>query len=301
MTAATELSAPLERAFWTEIDGAKMHAVVVGAGPPVVLLHGYGVSGTYMLPLARVLGSSFCTFVPDLPGQGKSEQLRGGTSMRELADALGAWIEANGLARPIVVANSMGCQVVTELAAQRPSRVGPMVLIGPTVDPARRGAPHQLFGALRDSVREPLSLVAVAARDNAGVGIRALLSTARIVLADRIEDRLPSIEQPTVVVHGGADGFIGRDWAERVTALLPNGRLVIVAGAPHAAHYTHPDVIARIVSELLIEAEDHAPDELRWHLEQQCASRGKAHERRVAQQRLRTPGRDEVVAVAKYT
>ena len=241
------------RTIWSNVGGSRMHAVVVGNGPPVVLVHGYGVSGTYMLPLARALAPSHSVFVPDLPGQGKSEQLRGKVSLESLADALGDWVEANALARPILVANSMGCQIVTELAARRQAAVGSLILIGPTVDPERRAARHQLFGALRDAAREPLSLVAIAARDDASVGLRALLATARVVLADRIEDRLPRIEQPTVVIHGEEDGFISREWAERVATLLPHGRLVAIAGEPHAVHYTRPDLVAEIVGELSLE------------------------------------------------
>src|SRR5207249_10077628 len=119
--------------------------VAAGDGPPVVLVHGYGVSGAYMLPLARLLSSSLYALVPDLPGQGKSESANGSCGIDELAEMLGLWIDASGLIRPVIVANSMGCQIVTKLAVQRPSRVGPMVLIGPTVDPSRRRARRQLM------------------------------------------------------------------------------------------------------------------------------------------------------------
>jgi pimeloyl-ACP methyl ester carboxylesterase len=235
-----------------------MHAVALGDGPPIVLLHGYGVSGAYMLPLARALAGSFSAFVPDLPGQGRSKGFRAPGSIGDLAGVFGAWLAASGLAGRPIVANSMGCQIITEVAARRPRLVGPMVLIGPTVEPARRAGRHQLFGALRDSAREPFSLIALAARDEAAVGIRALLSTARVALADRIEERLPLIEQATVVVHGENDGFVGRNWAERVAALLPRGRLVAVPGEPHAVHYTRPELIARIVTELLDEEEERS-------------------------------------------
>jgi 2-hydroxy-6-oxonona-2,4-dienedioate hydrolase len=234
-----------------------MYAVAVGGGPPVVLVHGYGVSGTYMLPLARALAGSYCSaFVPDLPGQGRSGPLRRRESISDIATALGAWVDASGLIRPAFVANSFGCQIVTELASSRPERVGPMVLVGPTVDPARRNARRQLFGVLRDSAAEPFSLIALAARDNATAGIRALLSTARLALADRIEDRLPLIEQPTVVVWGEKDGFVSREWVERVATLLPRGRLVLVPGESHAVQYTRPELIASIVGELLVEEDE---------------------------------------------
>jgi pimeloyl-ACP methyl ester carboxylesterase len=269
------------RTIWNNVAGSRMHAVVVGNGPPVVLVHGYGVSGTYMLPLARALAPSYSAFVPDLPGQGRSEQLRGKVSLGSLADALGDWIEANALGRPTLVANSMGCQIVTELAVRRPAEAGSLVLIGPTVDPARRAARHQLFGALRDGAREPLSLVAIAARDDAAVGLRALLATARVVLADRIEDRLPLIEQPTVVVRGEEDGFISRAWAERVATLLPRGRLVPIAGEAHAVHYTRPDLVAGIISELSLEERADALGQFPRSLEHRDVPAGEALQPRV--------------------
>jgi 2-hydroxy-6-oxonona-2,4-dienedioate hydrolase len=252
---------------WSDVLGSRMHSVVVGEGPPVVLVHGFGVSGAYMLPLARALAASFSAFVPDLPGQGKSMRLRGQASISQLAVALGAWVEAEGLNRPAFVANSMGCQVVTELAARRPALVGPMILIGPTVDPARRAARQQLVSALRASAREPFSLIALAARDGRSAGVRVLPSTARAVLADRIEDRLPLIEQPTLVVYGDKDSFVGREWAERVAMLLPRGRLRIVSGEPHAVHYTQPELVAGLVRELVIQEGQHASRELGRRLE----------------------------------
>jgi pimeloyl-ACP methyl ester carboxylesterase len=237
--------------LWLDVAGAPMHARVLGDGPPVVLLHGYGVSGTYMLPLARELAASHRVLVPDLPGQGKSEPRPGLRSVPELADAFAAWLEAAELDRPAVAANSLGCQVVTELAVQEPELVGPLTLVGPTIDPARRGGRHQLFAALRDSAREPLRLLAIAAGDDLGVGMRRLVATARAALDDRIEERLPLVEQPTVVVRGGVDEFVGAEWAEQVAALLPDGRLVVVPGEPHAVHFTRPAAVAGIVRELL--------------------------------------------------
>jgi 2-hydroxy-6-oxonona-2,4-dienedioate hydrolase len=276
-----------------------MHAVAIGDGTPVVLVHGYGVSGAYMLPLARVLGDSFLALVPDLPGQGRSEQLRGQASLGRLADALGAWVEGIGLIRPVFVANSMGCQVVTDLAARRPDRVGSMVLIGPTIEPDRRAARHQLFSALRASAREPFSLIALAARDDLAAGARVLLSTARVLLADRIEERLPLIEHPCVVVHGDKDSFVSRDWAERVAMLLPRGRLCAVAGEPHAVHYTRPELIARLVRELVIEEGEHAAGQLARRLQHRHVSTTKILEPHVDHRPsplLGNPKRHESVA-----
>jgi pimeloyl-ACP methyl ester carboxylesterase len=206
-----------------------------------------------MVPLAESLAPSFSVFAPDLPGYGLSQRPRSPLGIADLATALAGWLDAAGLPCPAFVANSMGCQIVTELAVRMPGRVGPIMLIGPTVDPERRAARHQLLGGLRDAAREPLGLLSLAARDEAALGIGALLVTARSALADRIEQRLPLIAQPTIVVRGADDGFVGQSWAETAAALLPRSRLVVVPSEPHAVHYTRPDLIGGLVHDLLVE------------------------------------------------
>jgi pimeloyl-ACP methyl ester carboxylesterase/uncharacterized RDD family membrane protein YckC len=272
------------RSSWRQVGGVRMHSASGGSGPPVVLVHGFGVSGAYMIPLARELGSSFSTFVPDLPGQGRSEPApRGPWGIAEMAEALGGWIEASGLREPIAVGNSLGCQIVTELAVRRPELVGPMVLVGPTVDPARRAARHQVFAMLRDSAREPLSLLAMTARNNVSADFRPLLAGARAALSDRMEERLPLIERTTVVVHGEADGFVSAEWAERVAALLPQGRLVVVPSEPHAVHYTRPDLVAGIVRELFLEEREQARRQVARRLEHGHVTARKAYDPRTGQ------------------
>ena len=246
--------------------GVALHTWAAGEGRPVVLVHGFGVSGRYMLPLARSLAGRFAVFVPDLPGHGRSEKPSAPLGVGGLADALGDCIDALGLERPTLVANSLGCQVVTALAVRRPDRAGALVLIGPTVDPERRLARRQLFAGLRDSVREPWSLLALAAHDDVVLGPRALLATTRSALADRIEERLPLIEQPSLVVRGGRDAFVSAEWAERVATLLPRGRLVVIPGEPHAVHYTRPDLVADAVRQLLFEEREQAVGEPVWSL-----------------------------------
>jgi len=264
----------------------RIHVRVGGAGTPVVLLHGYGVSGTYMLPLGRSLARSFSVFVPDLPGFGRSEQPRTPLGIAELAATLAECLDVLGLERPAFVANSMGCQVVTELAVRQPGRVGPIVLVGPTVDPQRRTARRQLVDGLRDAAHEPRSLLARAARDDASVGFRALLATARSALADRIEERLPLITQPTLVVRGEADGFVGQNWAETVASLLPQGRLVVVPRQPHAVHYTRPDLVAQMVNELVLEEVEQTGSQLPWSFPHWHVAAAEADEPRTGQDAL---------------
>ena len=242
---------------WDEVGEVSIHSRVGGAGPPVVLVHGYGVSGRYLLPLARVIAARCAAYVPDLPGRGRRGRAAPATRIVDLADALGDWLDVMGLSSPVLVANSMGCQIVTELAVRRPHRVGPLVLIGPTIEPARRAARQQMIRALRDSRHEPVGLVTLAVRDSARRRVAGLHATARSALADRIEERLPHVHQRTVVVHGANDRLISRRWAEEVAGLLPNGRLLIVPDGSHAVPYTHPRLVAAVVEKLITRDDAH--------------------------------------------
>jgi 2-hydroxy-6-oxonona-2,4-dienedioate hydrolase len=268
------------------VGGVGVHTWLVGQGEPVVLVHGFGVSGRYMLPLADALAGRFSVFTPDLPGFGRSERPPAPLGIAGLADALGACLDALELERPALVANSLGCQVVTELAVRQPARVGPLVLVGPTVDPEQRLARRQLLRGLSDAGREPLPLITMTARDTAGMGVTALLATFRSALADRIEERLPLIAAPTLVVRGEKDRFVSARWAARVVALLPAARLVDVPGEPHAVHFTQPRLVADLVADLLLEEREESPGELVGGLPHRDVSAREVYEPRAGQRPL---------------
>ena len=238
-----------------------IHVWTAGEGEPVVLVHGFGVSGRYMLPLAQALAPWFSVFVPELPGSGRSQKPPAPLGIRGLAEALAGCLDVLELERPAFVANSLGCQVITELAFRFPDRAGPLALVGPTIDPDQRRARHQVLSGVRDLAKEPLSLLTHPAQDGV-TSIRVLLATARSALADRIEDRLPLIEQPTLVLRGSQDSFVSAAWAARVAALLPRSRLVVVPGEPHAVHYTRPDLVGELVRELLLEESEQTRSQL---------------------------------------
>jgi pimeloyl-ACP methyl ester carboxylesterase len=236
--------------IYTRVGGLRVHARVGGLehrGPPVVLVHGIGVSSAYFEPLALELAEDRRVVAPDLPGFGRSERPAGVPGIEELADALLAWLDAVRVPTATFVANSMGCQVVVDLLVRHPGRATAIVLVAPTVDPRARSALTQAGRLLVDCSREPPELVQVVARDYAAFGLRRFVVTGRSALADRIETKLPDVGVPALVVRGERDPLVPPRWAEEVAALLPQGRLEIVHGAAHAAHYTASRTVAGLV------------------------------------------------------
>lgn len=201
----------------------------------IVLVHGLAVGQRYFDPLARELG-----------GEVLRPEVREPLPVPALAGRVADVLDGPAL----VVANSLGCQAAAELAVLRPELVEALVLVGPTVDPrAGRWAGH-VGRILLDAWYEPFGLTAIVARDYVTMGPVDVVKQARHALAHRIEELLPQVEQPTVVVRGAHDPICSAGWARQVAALLPRGRFVTVAGAGHAAHYSHPREVARLVREL---------------------------------------------------
>jgi 2-hydroxy-6-oxonona-2,4-dienedioate hydrolase len=215
--------------------------------PAVVLVHGLGVSGRYMQPTADALAPRCRVYVPDLPGFGRSPGPRPALDIPALGDCLAAWMGAVGLSRATLVGNSLGCQVVVECAARHADRVDAVVLAAPTVDPLAATVARQLGRLALDALREPPSLLAIAALDYLRAGPARVLTTFRRALAHPIEARLGDVRAPAVVVRGERDPVVPPRWAEAAARLLPRGRLLVVPGAAHAVNYSAGRRLARIV------------------------------------------------------
>jgi 2-hydroxy-6-oxonona-2,4-dienedioate hydrolase len=244
--------------MWTRVDGLRMHARVAKGGahtgyPTVVLVHGLVVSSRYMVPIAEQLAPYCCAYAPDLPGFGKSDRPGHVLDIAEMADALAAWMGAAALDRAMLLGNSIGCQVIVDFALRYPERIERAVLAGPTMDPRGRPFPKLAARWLLDLTRESLSFRAVMAPDYLAAGPRRAVCTLRYALQDRIEEKLPAVRVPTLVVRGNRDPIVPQRWAAEVAQLLPAGKLVVIPGAAHTVNYTAPEALARVVRPFLDE------------------------------------------------
>jgi pimeloyl-ACP methyl ester carboxylesterase len=219
--------------------------------PVVVFVAGLGLSGRYLLPVADSLGQRLPVWVPDLPGFGRSDAPATALDMAGLGDAVVAWMDSVGLASAALVGNSMGCQVAVEAAARHPHRISSLVLEGPTMDATARSVVRHAGRVAVDAFREPLSLGPLQVLDWIGTGPRRLIATTRHAFAHGVEDRLPAVTSPALVVRGERDPIVPQCWAERVAAGLPLGSLRVVAGGSHAMAYSRPDVLADVIEDFV--------------------------------------------------
>jgi pimeloyl-ACP methyl ester carboxylesterase len=204
----------------------------------VVLVPGLGLDERSAARLRREVAVD----VVVLPGMGLRSPAR---PIDDLARELVARLPAGPV---VLVGHSQSCQVVA--AAAHDSRVVGILLCGPTTDPRMRRFRVLAARWVRTALAEPWWQVPLVLRQWLRTGPRAMGSLWRTASRDAIEERLAAVTAPVVVVRGDRDALCPHDWAERVVAAAPHGRLAELPGAAHMLVQTHPAEVAALLRAL---------------------------------------------------
>lgn len=219
---------------------------------PVVLVHGYIVSGAYLDPTLRHLARDHPVYAPDLPGHGLSSKPEKALSVEEQADVLMRWAENVGLERMALIGNSLGCAIASAAAVAHPERVERLVMQGPAMQPEERDPLHSMVNGIKNIQQTAgTGFDRLMWNDYRKAGLKHTLEAWHWALEDRIEKRLPQIQVPTLVVHGENDPFATVDWAMRVARLLPDARFVLMPDADHVIVYNKAKEFCEIVGPFL--------------------------------------------------
>ena len=246
-----------------------------GAGQPVVLIHGYPLSGRAwdkQVPVMLAAGYRVITY--DRRGFGRSSQPASGYDYDTFAADLDTLLEHLDLRDAVLVGHSMGTGEVTRyLGSYGSGRVAKGVLVSPIppyllqardnpdgvpqglfdgfAQAARADAPAWMKGFLDsfyniDTLRGTLvSDQAYQASWNLAVTASAAAAVACIgTWATDFRDDLPKIDVPMLVIHGDADQVLPLDkTARRLPGLIKDVHLVVLEGGPHAIPWTHADQV----------------------------------------------------------
>jgi 2-hydroxy-6-oxonona-2,4-dienedioate hydrolase len=88
-------------------------------------------------------------------------------------------------------------------------------------------------------------------KDYVSAGFRRVKATIAMALEDKIEEKLPKISAPTLVVRGQNDPLVPQRWAEEVVRLLPHGQLKVLPGKAHTINYTAPSEFVNVMRPFL--------------------------------------------------
>jgi pimeloyl-ACP methyl ester carboxylesterase len=213
-----------------------------------VLLHGI-VSSRYLVPTARQLAGSYRVVAPDMPGIGRTPHRGRCLTIAEKADAVAEWMANCGLSGSIVVGHSIGAQIAADLAARHQEVAKGVVLVGPAVDRRARSVLAQAWRWQVNGFVEPLSFHALALFEVAEMRPARMLQVLRRAIDDAIEDKLPALSCPVLLVRGERDRLAPSDWLDELQRQRPDAELVVIPDAAHTVVYTHPIQLARAIDD----------------------------------------------------
>jgi 2-succinyl-6-hydroxy-2,4-cyclohexadiene-1-carboxylate synthase len=242
-----------------------------GAGPRLVMVHGFTQTRSSWMHIARSLAANYTVVLVDAPGHGGSEGVR--ADLWTSAELLG---EVGG--RATYIGYSMGARICLHLALSRPELVERLVLLGATPgidDPVeragRRASDSRLAQRIETEGVEAFidhwldqPLFATLPPDpsdrerrlaNTVSGLAASLRLAGTGTQDPLWNRLGEISIPVLLITGARDEKFS-SIAERMSMQMNEDIQVrSIEEAGHAAHLEKPEQFLQILATWLGQAD----------------------------------------------
>ena len=246
--------------MYVEAAGQKLYYEQAGSGDPLLLLHGWGVSGEIFKQLFHRLAADRFVRVIDFPGFGQSEPPPPDWGSVEYGELINSILEKWDCGRTDIIAHSFGARAALRLCVNHPEKINRLVLTGAAGIKPHREAPFSKLllakgakligklGAPGEWVKRTI-YGKIGSTDylNAGV-MRPIL--VRVVNED-ILPLLPQIKHETLLIWGEKDRETPHEMARKMNSGLSNSRLEIIAGAGHFAFADEPETFYNLVDSFL--------------------------------------------------
>lgn len=267
-------------------DGTKLYYKDWGKGRPVVLMHGWPLTGDTFDDLAIALAENgFRAIITDRRGFGRSDQPWDGYDYDTFADDVAAILDEAGIAEPVaLVGFSMGGGEVARFQTRFPGKTSAAVLISSIVpymlktDDNPNGVPQSTFDEMTAGMKKDRAAFMIDfAKDFFGqgwishpvsqgvlddfwrqammAGQRSTLGSAEAFATTDFRPDLANFKTPTLVIHGTDDKTVPIDaTAREVAKAIPSAKLIEYSGSAHGVFATDKERLTGDVLAFLGEA-----------------------------------------------
>lgn len=259
-------------AFIETQDGTQIHAKDIGRGRPVVLIHGWPLTGDmFEYQTLALIEAGYRVITYDRRGFGQSGHGAFGYDYDTFADDLAAVLDHLDLQGATLVGFSMGGgEVARYLSRHGAARIAKVALVSSVVpyllkgDDNPDGVDQSVFEDMKANVREDrFAFLQTFAKQFYGVGLvskpvsqgvldwsfllgsmaspKATLNCIDAFGKTDFRPDLPAFTIPTLIIHGTSDKIVPIDAAGRAAARgIPTAQLIEYDGEPHGLHATAP-------------------------------------------------------------
>jgi pimeloyl-ACP methyl ester carboxylesterase len=234
------------RSDFLDVRRVRTHVLGAGRGRPLLVLHPEFGADLWS-PYHDLLAERFRIVAPDLPGFGRSDRPEWLDEVDDLVFHLIDLLDELKLDRVSIVGTSFGGWVAAAVAVAHPERVERLVLAAPAgirVDGVER---YDLFAnsaeeVLRHLFHDPSRIAQIVPVEyGPDVVVRAyreLTTLARLAwnpyyYDPKLQQRLPRVTAPTLIIWGEEDEFLSRRHGEVFSSLLPYATLKTLPGCGH--------------------------------------------------------------------
>lgn len=251
-----------------------------GKGPTVVALHGIFARKEHWWQMALAVKGGYRVVLLDLPGFGDNPVLgRGAYDYEVQARHLRETLDAMGIYRAHLVANSMGAQMAAMLATAQPERIASLAFVGSPVgvtSPTLSDMERALFQGqtpllvtdrasydarmdwlFPDPPYVPGSIYEVWAREELARAADNVRIWQEVQASDTpmLEDLAPRLMQPSLILWCTEDRIFHHSGAEVLAQALPKAQLTTLEDCGHLPMLDRPRATGRALRAFLDQVE----------------------------------------------
>ncbi len=233
---------------------------------PIVILHGWGLSGEKFSPLADVLKKrGYAVFTPDFPGFGSSDMPDHPLTLSDYARFLHEYLQKNSIECPILIGHSFGGRVSLKYQQMYPKSIRVIILTGtPGFTPIHRkkllafillakigGAFWSLppFCLFKETVQRWYYYVVGAREFYRAEG--SMRQTFKNIVREELTSAMKSVNIPCALIWGGNDTIVPIRIAQKMSEVIPGATLISIADADHGVPFRQPGIFSDKVEEFI--------------------------------------------------
>lgn len=237
---------------------------------PLVILHGWGLSGAIFDPLSDALRKkNYSVYAPDLPGFGKSKPPDHPLQLNDYAIFLNQYLKEHHIVQPILIGHSFGGRLSLKYNEMYPKAVRALILSG---TPGFTPIPKKkllLFITLakiggflfrippmsyvHDAVRKWYYYVVGAREFFRAEG--TMRETFKHIVQENLVTAMEKVEIPTLLLWGEYDIIVPVSIAERMHQVIADSELIVVPEADHGVPFKQPEIFTTYVDRFLKSSE----------------------------------------------